>query len=105
MIVEDALGSVKVRDIQRRRLSDLRTAREIKIALEVLERFEWVRHTVESTAGRPSEFWIVNPRLGAALKRSAANPVTEDFPTLLSPSVDMSTGDSPITSLPGMERL
>jgi hypothetical protein len=105
LIVEDALGSVKVRDIQRRRLSDLRTAREIKIALEVLERFEWVRHTVESTAGRPSEFWIVNPRLGAALKRSAANPVTEDFPTLLSPSVDMSTGDSPITSLPGMERL
>jgi hypothetical protein len=56
------------RDVQRRGWTGLSTLDEVKSALEVLQELDWVRemHNVgESTAGRPSIRYCVNPKVVA----------------------------------------
>lgn len=114
VIADEALGRVSVREIQRRKLADLGKAQEIITALGVLERFDWVRAVIETTGGRPSKFWIVNPRFRAALQRPTIqrapgfDTVTEGDKTpphpLLSPFVTVSNGNTPWPQIPGLSQ-
>ena len=70
LIAGESLSSVTVREIQRRKLADLGTAREIETALGVLEQADWIRPKVQATKGRPRRCWIVNPHLYTALHRT-----------------------------------
>ena len=54
---------LKVRDIQRMDLSGLQSAKPIEAALTVLEQADFVRRDSEVTGGRPSTFYMVNPKL------------------------------------------
>lgn len=110
VIMDETLGRVTVREIQRRKLADLGTALEISTALGVLERFDWVRVETETTQGRPRKFWIANPRLGEAqrhptmLRPSDVDRVTEGAERggrgNLSPSVTPSKGSAALKSMP-----
>ena len=51
-----------VRQIQRRNLSRLSDAKDIRAGLGVLMEADWVREETESTGGRPRHVYIVNPR-------------------------------------------
>ncbi|WP_321363162.1 YfjI family protein [uncultured Celeribacter sp.] len=51
------------RDIQRRELSGLQTAKALDAAFRVLEQADWVRRETEATGGRPRVAYIVNPKL------------------------------------------
>ena len=112
LIVGEALARVTTREIQRRKLADLRTAQEISTALGVLERFDWGRGMIEPTKGRPCKLWIVNPRLGDAQRRLKSHPPpgfdtgtkgdkTASLP-LLSPFVEVSKGGASLPTLPGL---
>lgn len=57
---------LSARDIQRRELSGLQTAKHVEAATAVLEQADWLRRIVEETGGRPRTIYLVNPRIWEA---------------------------------------
>lgn len=64
IILREKPFQITSREIQRRELSGLQSAKVIEAALSVLEEAEWVRRMTEETKGRPRRFFAVNPRIG-----------------------------------------
>jgi hypothetical protein len=63
IIEQERPRQFKVRDIQNRNLSGIQSAKQVKEALCVLEQADWVRRSAESSGGRPSVNYTVNPKL------------------------------------------
>ena len=66
IIMQERPRSLKVRDIQHRGLSGMQSAKPIEEAFSILEQADWVRRSIETTGGRSSLSYIVNPRLWRA---------------------------------------
>ena len=66
IIKSENLKAFKARDIQNRNRSGLSTTQEVKSALAVLIEADWLREERETTGGRPSVTYIVNPLIGGA---------------------------------------
>jgi len=66
LVLREHLETVNARDIQRRKLTGLRTAATIKVALHALAEANIVREETAPTAGRTATVWRVNPRLWRA---------------------------------------
>lgn len=66
LLLRDKPRRVAVRDIQRRELGGLQTAKKIEAAASALEQADWLRRVVEETGGRPRTFYVVNPRIWEA---------------------------------------
>lgn len=66
LIQAEHLRQVTTREIQRRELSGLQSAKVIEAALSVLEEADWLRRMTEETKGRPRRFFVVNPKLWRA---------------------------------------
>lgn len=65
IIRDERLTSISSREIQRRRLKGLQTAREIRPAITLLEEAGWLAAAPSNGAGRPSKIYDVNPKVGA----------------------------------------
>lgn len=63
LVLRDKPRRLAVRDIQRRELGGLQTAKQIEAALTILEQGDWLRRSMEETGGRPRAFFLVNPKL------------------------------------------
>ena len=60
-------GAFTARDVYRNEWTGLRTPDEVRAAVRVLEDAGWVRpRKLESDAGRPSEAYTINPKIGGA---------------------------------------
>lgn len=58
-------GSFTVRDVYRPQWSGLTTPEEARAALRLLEDYGWVRRSQDAQAdGRPSENYLINPKIG-----------------------------------------
>lgn len=66
LLLRDKVRRLSVRDIQRRDLGGLQSAKQIEAALVVLEQGDWLRKGMEETGGRPRAFYVVNPKLWGA---------------------------------------
>lgn len=66
IIQSEGLTLFKLRDIQNRGRRGLSKTPEVKAALAVLEDANWLRQVNTGTGGRPSVFYVVNPRIGEA---------------------------------------
>lgn len=62
IIVAEGLTEINTREIQRRGLSDLQSAKEIAPAFAVLENANWIRPAPHTGSGRPRKSYVVNPR-------------------------------------------
>jgi len=67
IIKDEGLSSITTREIQRRTLSGLQTAKEIGPAFAVLQSAEWIAPVSAPTGGRPNKLFAVNPNLGVPL--------------------------------------
>lgn len=63
---KERLARVTARDIQRRDLAGLQTARQIEAAISALEQADWLHRYEEKTSGRPRIVYVVNPRIWEA---------------------------------------
>jgi hypothetical protein len=66
LLMQEQPQTVSVRDIQRRKLTGLRNAAEVKAALHALAEADVVREEAAPTAGRTATVWRVNPMLWRA---------------------------------------
>lgn len=66
LILAERPATFTSRDIQHRKLSGLRTAKEIQPALEVLTAAGWVTYDPQATRTKPRKLYRVNPRLERA---------------------------------------
>lgn len=66
LVRNERLATVKVRDLQRRKLTGLRDAAAIKAALGVLAEADVLREEKAPTPGRTASVWRVNPKLWPA---------------------------------------
>jgi hypothetical protein len=62
----EGIATVRVSDLQRRKLTGLRDAAAIKAALGVLAEADVVREEKAPTPGRTASVWHVNPKLRPA---------------------------------------
>ncbi len=63
IIRQDMPRHITVREIQRRELGGLQTAKQVETALGVLEEADWLRHERQETGGRPRTLYVANPKL------------------------------------------
>ncbi|MEM9055358.1 MAG: YfjI family protein, partial [Pseudomonadota bacterium] len=63
IIRSEGLKSFKARDIYNRRRTGLSTLKQVSPALDVLIDADWLRVDTKKTGGRPSQTYIVNPKL------------------------------------------
>jgi hypothetical protein len=66
LVRNERLATVRVRDLQRRKLIGLRDAAAIKAALGVLAEADVLREEKAPTPGRTASVWRVNPKLWPA---------------------------------------
>jgi putative DNA primase/helicase len=52
------------KDIYDRHWSGLDTPSAVKSTCETLEQYGWIRKSIKTTGGRPSEIYLVNPQIG-----------------------------------------
>ena len=64
IIKSENLKAFKAWDIQNRNRSGLSTTQEVKSALAVLIEADWLREERQTTGGRPSVTYVVNPLIG-----------------------------------------
>ena len=64
IIQTEGIARFKVRDIQHRERINLKTAADVRAALQVLKDADWVAEIREQNGGRPRIIYSVNPRLG-----------------------------------------
>ena len=63
IIQSEGIGLFKVRDIQKRGRTGLASAGDVKAALAVLLDADWLREIKETSGGRPTVSYAVNPKL------------------------------------------
>lgn len=62
-ILKDRPRYLTIREIQRREIGGLQTAKQIEAAFGVLEQADWVRRERQASGGRPRTKFHVNPKL------------------------------------------
>jgi hypothetical protein len=63
IIHRESPRNITVREIQRRELGGLQTAKVIKAAFEILEQADWLHCVMTKTEGRSRTFYAVNPNI------------------------------------------
>jgi hypothetical protein len=63
IIKTEGLRKIGTREIQRRGLSGLQSAKEIRPAFAVLQEANWIRPIPISGTGRPAKLYAVNPKV------------------------------------------
>lgn len=66
IIHRESPRNITVREIQRRELGGLQTAKVIEAAFRVLEQADWLQRVTQKTEGRSRIFYAVNPNLWGA---------------------------------------
>lgn len=66
IILKDNPVRISTREIQRKRIKELQTSREIGLAIAVLEDAGWLKHSPTFASGRPAKLYDVNPKVWRA---------------------------------------